>query len=75
MSTNETEFELMEMIKVYQGKCEGETKFKQIEEQLNLKKNENGIYEYHGRIIPNLYIKINIIGCGACRKSSLSDIA
>ena len=31
----------MEMIKVYQSKCEGEAKFKGIEQQLNFKKNEN----------------------------------
>ena len=49
-STSETEFELMEMIKIYKNKHEGETKFKQTEQQLNLKRNENGIYECHGRI-------------------------
>ena len=38
LSTNETEFE-------------GETKFKQTEQQLNFKRNENGIYESHGRIL------------------------
>ena len=31
LSTNETEFELIEMIKIYQNKHEGETKFKQTE--------------------------------------------
>ena len=51
MSTNETEFELVEMIKIYQNKYEDKAKFKQTEQQLNLKKNENGIYECHGRII------------------------
>ena len=50
LSTNETEFELMEMIKIYQNK-QGETKFKQTEQQLNLKRNENGIYECNVRII------------------------
>ena len=39
------------MIKTYQSKYEDEAKFKQTEQQLNLKKNENGIYECHGRII------------------------
>ena len=37
LSTNETEFKLMEMIKIYQNKHEGETKFKQIEQQLKEK--------------------------------------
>ena len=41
----------MEMIKIYQNKYEDEAKFIQTEQQLNLKKNENGIYECHGRII------------------------
>ena len=31
LSTNETEFELMEMIKIYQNKYEDEAKFKQTE--------------------------------------------
>ena len=31
----------MEMIKIYQNKYEGEAKFIQTEQQLNLKKNEN----------------------------------
>ena len=61
----------MEMIKVYQSKCEGETKFKRTEQQLNFKKK----WECHERIISNLYIKINITGWEACWKSSLSDIA
>ena len=41
----------MEMIKIYQIKYEGKAKFKPTEQQPNLKKNENGIYECHGRII------------------------
>ena len=45
LSTNEAEFELIEIIKIYQSKHEGETKFKQTEQQLNLKENGNGIYE------------------------------
>ena len=51
LSTNKTEFELMEMIKIYHNKHEGETKFKQTEQQLNFKRNGNGINECHGRII------------------------
>ena len=38
LSINETEFELIEMIKIYHSKHEGETKFKQTEQQLNFKK-------------------------------------
>ena len=41
----------MEMIKIYQIKYEGKAKFKPTEQQPNLKKNEKGIYECHGRII------------------------
>ena len=52
--TNETVFELLEMIKIYQSKHEGETKFKQTEQQLNLKRNDNVIYECHGGIIDYL---------------------
>ena len=58
LSTNETEFELMEMIKIYQNK-QGETKFKQTEQQLNLKRNEDNIYECHGRIIGDYPIFIS----------------
>ena len=39
------------MIKIYQNKYKVEAKSKQTEQQLNLTKNENGIYECHGRII------------------------
>ena len=38
LSINETEFELIEMIKIYHSKHKGETKFKQTEQQLNFKK-------------------------------------
>ena len=33
LSTNESEFQLMEMIKIYQNKRKGETQFKQAEPQ------------------------------------------
>ena len=59
LSINETEFELIEMIKIYQSKHEGETKFKQTEQQLNFKKNENGIYQCHGRTIGDFPIFIS----------------
>ena len=49
----------MGMIKIYQNENQGETKFKQAEQQLNLKKNKNGIYECHGRIIGDCPIFIS----------------
>ena len=51
LSTNESGFQLMEMIKIYQNKRKGETQFKQAERTtIKFLKNENGISEYHGRI-------------------------
>ena len=46
LSTNESEFQLMEIIKIYQNKRKGETSRTTIK----VLKNENGISECHGRI-------------------------
>ena len=62
------------MIKIYQNKYKVEAKSKQTEQQLNLTKNENGIYECHGRIIGDYPIFIPT-GRKACWEGSLFDIA
>ena len=56
LSTHETEFKLMEMIKIYQNNLESKTLKhlnlnKQKEHHFNINENENGTYKCHGRTL------------------------
>lgn len=58
LTTREIDLQLTEMIRDNHSRSELDLSLNEIKEALNLKKNKQGLFEYHGRIIgdyPYLY--------------------